>query len=224
MTELLNKDLFANQKDSLSSEKLEEIQEAVDNISEGSYMDEPGIRSVTIDSVALHQQKSPKDGWICLKITLKDVNGKTKDHFQIVPTTNDFEYPTASGKNKYFALKGIQQFGDCFGISFRGPGMYALVVEMFGSTEALVGKTGSIRLGHEGNTFCEDHNKGFCIMSNGKPVLDPETNDVLELPTKKDCESYGLNMLKKKVELFLSITEFLPSAAKAEKEPEILGM
>mgnify|MGYP003639804813 CR=1 FL=1 len=223
MTDLLNKGLF-NHTDSLSTEKLEAIQEQVDSIKEGSYMDEPGIKSVTIDSVALHQQKSPKDGWICLKVILKDINGKTKDIYPLVPTTTDVEYPTSTGKGKMFAIKKLQQFGDCFGISFRGPGMFSLIAEMFGSTEALVGKTGNIRLGYESTTFCEEYGDGFCIVSNGKPVLDPETGDVLELPTKKDVEAYGQNMLKKRVEMFLSVTEFIASAVKAEKEPEILGM
>ena len=187
-------------------------------------MDEPGIKSVTIDSVSLHQQKSPKDGWICLKIILKDINGKTKDIYPLVPTTTNVEYPTSTGKGKMFAIKKLQQFGDCFGISFRGPGMFNLISEMFGSTEALVGKTGNVRLGHESTTYCEDYGDGFCIISGGKPVLDPDTGEVLELPTKKDVEAYGFNMLKKKVSMFLAITEFLPSAVKAEKEPEILGM
>ena len=42
MTDLLNKALFKH-TDSLSSEKLEAIQEEVDAIKDGSYMDEPGI-------------------------------------------------------------------------------------------------------------------------------------------------------------------------------------
>ena len=222
MTELSNA-LFTH-TDSLSPEKLEAIQEAVDSIKEGAYMDEPGIKNVTIDSVALHQQTSPKEGWVCLKIILKDINGKTKDIYPLVPTTTDVEYPTSTGKGKLFAIKKLQQFGDCFGISFRGPAMFQLIAQMFGSTEALVGKTGQVRLGYETNTHMEGYNNGFCIIDNGKAILDPETGEVLELPTKADVEQYCRDTLKRKVSLYLAITEFLPSAVKAEKEPEILGM
>ena len=222
MTEL-NKALF-NHSDSLSSEKIDAIQEEVDAIQEGSYMDEPGIKSVTIDFVKIKPQDAPKDGWICVEIGLKDVNGRGKSHYQMVATTKDWEYPTSTGKNKLFALKGLQKFGDAFGLSFRGPGMFDLLAEMFGSTEALVGKQGSIRLGYSTTTFPEEHGDGFCIMSNGNPILDPETGEVLVLPTRKDVATYCINMLKKKVSLYLEILEFLPSAVEVTKEPEILGM
>ncbi len=220
---MLNKDLF-NNKDSLSDAKLEEIQEAVDGMSEGSYMDEPGIKNVTIDAVVLHEKKVPVDNWIMVKVTLKDVNGKTKDEYVTLPTTTNVEYNTASGKNKLWAIKKLQQFGDCFGLSFRGPGMFSLIAEMFGSSEALIGKTGQIQLGYETNTYPEEHGDGLCIMSAGKPVLDPETNEVLVLPSKADVQAYCTSVLKKKVSMYLSITKFLPSAVEAEKEPEILGL
>ena len=88
-----------------------------------------------------------------------------------------------------------------------------------------MGKQGNIRLGFKTTTYPEAHGEGFCIISNGKPILDPETGSVLELPTKKDVAVYGLSVLKKKVSLYLAVTEFLPSSVEKEADdgPLILG-
>lgn len=219
---MLSKDLF-DHKDSLDMGKLKELQSEVDSMQDGSYIDEPGIKSVTIESVALHEQQNPKEGWVCVKVVLKDVNGRTITAYPLVPTTVDLEYPTVSGKNKLFALKKLQQFGDCFGISFRGPEIFKLIKEFFGSTTALVGKTGNIRVGYEHSSYCEKYEDGFCIISNGKPVV-AEDGEILCLPTRKDVSVYGTTVLKKKISIGVGILEFIKSDAEPEREPEILGM
>lgn len=223
MTEL-NKNLFNFDSDSLSDVNFDEIQAEVDQMKDGKYIDEPGLYSLTVQSVSRKEAKNPVEGWMLVDVVFEDPNGKTIKEKVTVPLTVNLRYPTKTGKNELWAIKKLQAFAAGLGIDLRGAHMFRRIAEMFGDSEALVGKSAKVRIGYETSTYSEPYGeKGVALISAGKPVLDA-SGDILNFPSRQDAEVYAVSVLKKKYSAFMRVLEFIPATtAEAAKNAPTLG-